>query len=77
MNYAISQLQNSTNNNKRNVLKMTSSCIKDDVIICGGLIRDDFKITKVIFGNNILQHLDEFACCYKDLLVLMTSSLFA
>ena len=49
----------------------------DDVIICGKFIRDVFKITKVPAENNISQHLDKFACCYKDLLILMTSSLFA
>ena len=45
----------------------------DDVIIFGNFIKDFFKITKVQIENTISQHLDKFACCYKDLLVLMTS----
>ena len=49
----------------------------DDVIICGNFIRDVFEITKVQSKTNILQHLGKFACCYKDLLVLMTSSSFS
>ena len=35
------------------------------------------EITKVQIENNISQHLDKFACCHKDLLVLMTSSSFS
>ena len=49
----------------------------DDVIICGNFISDVFEITKVQTENNILQHLDKFACCYKDLLVLITQSSFS
>ena len=49
----------------------------DDVIICGNFIRDVFEITKVQTKTNILQHLGNFAFCYKDLLVLMTSSSFS
>ena len=41
------------------------------------VIRDVFEIPKVPAENNILQHLDKFEYCYKDLVVLMTSSLFA
>ena len=49
----------------------------DDVIIYCGFIRDIFEITKVQTKTNILQHLGNFAFCYKDLLVLMTSSSFS
>ena len=49
----------------------------DDVIICGNFIRDVFEITKVRTENNISQHLGKFACCYKNLPVLMTSSSFS
>ena len=49
----------------------------DDVIICGNFTRDVFEITKVQTKTNILQHLGNFAFCYKDLLVLMTSSSFS
>ena len=45
----------------------------DDVIICDDFIGDVFEITKVQTKTNILQHLGNFAFCYKDLLVLMTS----
>ena len=48
----------------------------DDVIICGNFTRDVFEITKVQTKTNILQHLGNFAFCYKDLLVLMTSLSF-
>ena len=48
----------------------------DDVIIWGNFIRDVFELTKVQTKTNILQHLGKFACCYKDFLVLMTSSSF-
>ena len=48
-----------------------------DVIICGDFIKDDFEITNFQAENNILQHLDKFAGCYKDILVLMTSSSFS
>ena len=44
----------------------------DDVIICADVIKDVFELTKVPAENNILQHLDKLACCYKELLVLMT-----
>ena len=46
----------------------------DDIIICGNYIRDVFEITKVQTETNISQNLGKFACYYKDLLVLMTSS---
>ena len=49
----------------------------DDVIICGGFIRYVFEITKLQTENNISQHLGKFACCYKDVMVLMTSSSFS
>ena len=49
----------------------------DDVIICDDFIRDVFEITKVQTKTNILQHLGNFAFCYKDLLVLMTSLSFS
>ena len=49
----------------------------DDVIICGDFMRDVFEITKAQTENNISQHLGKFACCYKDLLLLMTSSSFS
>ena len=41
-------------------------------------LTDVFEITKVQTEteNNILQHLDKFACCYKDLLVLMKAYRF-
>ena len=48
----------------------------DDIIICGNFTRDVFKITKVQTKTNILQHLGNVAFCYKDLLVLITSSSF-
>ena len=48
----------------------------DDIIICGDFIRDVFEVAKIQAENNISQHLDKFACYYKDLLVLMTSSRF-
>ena len=38
--------------------------------------KDVFEMTKGLIENNILQHLDKFACCYKDLLALVTSSSF-
>ena len=38
--------------------------------------RDVFEITKVQTEYNIYQRLEKFASCWKDLLVLMTSSLF-
>ena len=76
-----SQLQKTTNNNQHNILKMTSSCVwrhhACDVIICGDFIRGVFEITKVQTENSISQQLDKFACFYKDLLVLMTSSSFS
>ena len=60
---------------------MSSSCMwrhhACDVIICGNFIRDAFEMTKDQVENNISQHLDKFACSYKDLLALMTSSLFS
>ena len=40
-------------------------------------VTSSFAITKVLTENNISQHLDKFACCCKDLLVVMTSSLFS
>ena len=49
----------------------------DDVIICGNFITDVLEITKVQTENIALLNLDKFACCYKDLLVLMASSLFS
>ena len=49
----------------------------DDIIICGNFIRDAFEITKVQTKTNISLHLGKFVCCYKDLLVLMTSSSFS
>ena len=48
-----------------------------DVIICSDFVRDVFEITKIQAENNISQHLNKFAGCYKDLLVLMTSSSFS
>ena len=81
MNFTIPQLQKITTNNQHNILKLTSSCMWRhhvcDVIICGDFIRDVFEITKVQTDNTISQHLDNFACCYKDLLVLMTSPSFS
>ena len=63
------------------MLKMMSLCKcrrhACDVIICGDFISDVFEITKVQTENNIQQHLEKFASCYKDLLVLVTSSLFS
>ena len=49
----------------------------DDVIICGNFTRDVFEMTKVQTKTKILQHLGNFAFCYKDLLVLMMSSSFS
>ena len=81
MNYSISRFQKITNNNKHNILKMKSSFMwrhhACDVIIWGDFNRDDFEVTKVQAENIIMQHLDKFACCYKDLLVLMTLSSFS
>ena len=47
-----------------------------DVIICRDFISDVFEIAKVQTETNISQHSDKFTSCYKDLLVLMTSSSF-
>ena len=81
MNYSIFRLQKITNNNQHNILKMMSSNMRHhhacDVIICVDFIRDIFEVTKVQAESNILQHLDKFACFYKDLVALMTSSSFS
>ena len=49
----------------------------DDVIICRDFTRDVLEITKVQTENNISQHLDKFACSYKNLLVFKTSLSFS
>ena len=75
------QSQKITNNNQHNILTMILyACdiiMHDDVIICDSFIRNVFEITKIQTEPNISQHLGKFACCYKNLMVLMTSSSFS
>ena len=75
MSWTISQLQKITDNNKHNILKMTSSCMWRHHL--RQLYQRCLEITKVQIESNISQHLGKFACCCEDLLVLMTLSLFA